>query len=131
MPQLSCLVTGTVIRGFRFARTTGFPTANLSLASFPNLGHGVYAAYARIGEREERFPSVVFFGVPYSIEQASERFEVHLLDEHRELYGASLSVELLHLLRRNKRFSSAEELQDAIEKDIAETRLFFSLRGHV
>ena len=126
MPQLPCRVEGAVVEGLQLARSTGFPTANLSLLAFPNIEHGVYAAWTKIGTSDVCIPSVVFFGITYSIRHASERFEVHLLDGNRELYGSSLAVELVHFIRHNKHFSKAEDLQMAIEKDVADAKLFFT-----
>ena len=48
--------------------------------------------------------------------------EVHLLDYDGDLYGAVLELELLHRLRDERRFASAEELVTQMHRDEAEAR---------
>ena len=50
--------------------------------------------------------------------------EVHLLDFHGDLYGQTVNVEFLHRLRDIEHFSTPEALQQQLQKDLEQTRLW-------
>jgi riboflavin kinase/FMN adenylyltransferase len=49
---------------------------------------------------------------------------VHLLDFHGDLYGQTVNVEFLHRLRDIEHFSTPEALQQQLQKDLEQTRLW-------
>ena len=51
--------------------------------------------------------------------------EVHLLDFQGDLYGKKVSVEFLHQLRSEQKFSSIDALQQQIHQDINDARNWF------
>ena len=100
----------------------GFATANLHVPDqLRAIGDGVYAAWARVGEK--RFKAAVNVGVPATFaDRAEATCEVHLLDFEGDLYGKPLVVEFMHWLRPMRKFDSVEELVSTVEGNIAWVR---------
>ncbi len=124
---MNLLISGVVQHGYRQARAVGFPTANISLAQEIFLEEGTYAGFAQIGDTARKIPSLVFYGVPHMIPEVAEpRCEVHLLEDVGDLYGKHLSIELIHFIRPNEKFSTEEALAIAIQKDYEAAKTFFA-----
>ena len=118
---------GTVVVGRRQGQTLGFPTANLVPAD-PGHGQtlllparGVYAAWVRTGGKT--FPASVNLGVRPTFGPGSQEcLEAHVLGFEGDLYGKPLGVEFVQWLRKERGFSSREELIQQIGQDVARTR---------
>jgi len=118
---------GTVVRGENRGRSIGFPTANLDLHHELMPPCGVYAA--RILSGAEPLPGVLSVGRRETFHpepQAPLTVEVHLLDQERDLYGKELEVQLIELIRPQRRFDSARQLSRRIQDDIAAARHILS-----
>jgi len=109
---------GMVVGGDRRGRELGFPTANLIPDErLVNPGHGVYACLA--GD----VPAAVNVGVRPTFESGrGELVEAYLIDFDGDLYGSELRLHFLEKLRGERRFSSAEELIEAMHDDVARAR---------
>lgn len=110
-------VEGIVVHGDHRGRLLGFPTANLQTPSgvlVPQLG--IYAG-STLGYR-----SAISIGTNPTYGGTERRAEAHLLDFDGDLYGQRLVVELWERLRDEARFSSEEELVDAIAADCTKAR---------
>jgi riboflavin kinase/FMN adenylyltransferase len=116
------VLEGTVVEGDARGRELGMPTANLETP--PDLvvpAAGIYAARARIGDREN-VPAAVSVGVRPTFEDAGEqRVEAHLIGREGELYGRPMQLEFLDRLRDEERFDSASELTAQMRKDVQQT----------
>jgi riboflavin kinase/FMN adenylyltransferase len=111
-------VEGIVVLGDQRGRLLGFPTANL--ASPPALlvpKLGIYAG-ATIGHR-----TAISIGTNPHYGGAERRVEGHLLDFDGDLYGQRMVFELWERLRDEAAFGSEAELIEAIDRDVALTRL--------
>jgi riboflavin kinase/FMN adenylyltransferase len=115
-----------VVEGDHRGRELGYPTANLEFAYQPALPPlGVYTGRVSIPERGvgPGHPALVSIGTrPTFHDYGRILVEVHLLDYEGDLYGAVLEVELLHRLRDELRFGSADELVAQMRRDEAEAR---------
>jgi riboflavin kinase/FMN adenylyltransferase len=115
---------GVVQRGRELGRELGFPTANLPVP--PDkiaLAQGVYAGWARQGD--EWIPTVANLGrAPTFGSGGALRLEAHLLDTQIELYGQRLELALGTRLRPETKFSSREELSEAIAADCRRARVW-------
>ena len=124
-------VVGNVVLGERLGRALGFPTANLNLHHAVRPPRGVYGARVQLEDQQSYF-GLVNIGVRPTLRSETadpngdpswedrdlqERFEVHLLGYEGDLYGTNLEVEFLVRLREEKRFSSLQELKQAIASD--------------
>ena len=110
---------GKVERGKGLGKKFGWPTANLKIDGrkfLPSLG--VYAAWAYIANKKERFSAVMNMGPQPTIDPNSlSVVEVHLLDKEINLLGHELIVEPVHRIRSQKKFESIEALCKQIKID--------------
>ena len=107
----------------RAGRTIGIPTANIKSDNEIIPRKGVYAGWARL-PGGEILQAVINIGTNPTFEQAAIlSVEVHLLDFSGDLYGERVGVLFTQRLRDEQRFSSVEELLEAIHNDIQEARL--------
>jgi riboflavin kinase / FMN adenylyltransferase len=122
---------GTVVEGDHRGRELGYPTANLRFAYSPALPpRGVYTGQVSVPERGvgPAHPALVSIGTrPTFHDQGQLLVEVHLLDYDGDLYGALLELALLHRLRDELRFGSADELVTQMHADEADARVRLGL----
>jgi len=112
------MVEGEVVTGDQRGRELGFPTANIVPDDrFVHPGHGVYAAFAN------GLPAAVNIGVRPTFDTGrGVLIETYILDEDVDLYGKILRVAFVERLRGEKRFDSAEELIEEMNRDVEKTR---------
>ncbi len=121
------MIRGTVEGGRQIGRTLGFPTVNLPYpARLVAMPLGVYAARVRLSGGE-RFHAVLNLGRhPTFGESDGVILEAHLLGFEGDLYGRTVEIGFEKLLRRERRFSSPEELREAVEHDKATAEIYLS-----
>ena len=116
-------VEGVVVRGDERGRTLGYPTANLRAREHTAVpADGVYAAWlCRAGAR---LPAAVSVGTNPTFEGRERRVEAYVLDFDGDLYGETLALDFVALLRAadTMRFDSVEALVSQIGRDVANTR---------
>jgi riboflavin kinase/FMN adenylyltransferase len=116
-------VEGEVVAGKRRGRTIGIPTANVASENEIVPKRGVYAGWARL-PGDETHKAVINIGTNPTFEKAAVMtIEAHLLDFSGDLYGQRIAVFFTQRLRDERRFSSVDELVEAIQADIADARL--------
>ena len=123
------LVVASVQTGKQLGRTIGFPTLNLPFTAEIRPLLGVYFARYRLApdppDAAPR-PAVANLGLRPTVEESTAPvLEVHSLDEPGAGPGATLLVELLHLRRREQKFSGLEALRAAITEDTEAARAHF------
>ena len=120
-------VTGVVEHGRKVGSSVlGVPTVNLALPREMALPpYGVYAARVLVGG--EAHIAATNIGIkPTFVDGGAPTIEPHLLDFAGDLYGKLIHVELHKFLRPEMQFTSVDELRDAIEQNVRETREFFA-----
>ncbi|EHH67040.1 bifunctional riboflavin kinase/FAD synthetase [Gluconobacter morbifer] len=118
-------VVGPVMHGDQRGRLLGFPTANVPLGRLLEPARGVYAVLVTLPDGRV-LPGVANIGRRPTINDGQEsRLEAHLFDFDEDLYGQTLSVALLALLREEKRFSGLDELKAQIARDARKARDIF------
>lgn len=116
---------GPIVRGAERGRSLGFPTANIALGLDRALpAFGVYVTRAYLGEGT--YPAVTNIGLRPTFGEDKTTVETYILDFEGEVHGQELRIELLHRLRGEMRFPSADALKEQIEKDIAAARVYLS-----
>ncbi|MBI3025503.1 MAG: bifunctional riboflavin kinase/FAD synthetase [Candidatus Tectomicrobia bacterium] len=117
------LVAGPVVPGEGRGRLIGIPTANLSPPAVLVPADGVYACWARIGERaSRRLPAVTNIGLRPTFGGERRSIEAHLLEGGTGLYGETLRIEFVSRLREERKFPGPEALAAQIRQDIEEGR---------
>jgi riboflavin kinase / FMN adenylyltransferase len=113
-----------VVHGDERGRELGFPTANL----IPDdalvcPGHGVYACRASSPDGPGGCAAAVSIGVrPTFVTGRGELIEAYLLNYQGDLYGQQLSLQFIARLRGERRFASARELVEQMQRDVRRTR---------
>ncbi len=115
------LYTTVVLHGDKTGRTINFPTLNLDpLVINPQTKPGVYAAEVFI--KKERFLGALYFGPRLVKNETHNVLEIFVLDFDTEIYGEQIQFSLVKFIRPVLDFSSLEELQLQLQKDIAAVR---------
>ncbi|MEA4897237.1 riboflavin kinase [Bacillota bacterium Meth-B3] len=115
------MITGIVVAGKRIGRTLNFPTANLHLeAGCAAPARGVYAARVRLDG--EMHMAIMNVGDHPTLPGGGPTVEVHLLDYAGDLYGRTLAVEPVRLLRGEIKFPSKEALARQLAEDARRAR---------
>jgi len=105
---------GEVVHGQHIGTSLGFPTANLQPATCNLIPKsGVYAAMVNGKKALVNIGNNPTFGANHPLS-----IEVHIPDFAGDLYGKTLSVQLLSFLREDQSFPSQEALIAQIHKDI-------------
>jgi riboflavin kinase/FMN adenylyltransferase len=115
-------ILGTVKEGARLGRQLGFPTANLSAHSEQFPPDGVYFVEAWL--EGVLHHGVVNIGVRPTVagEKGERLIELHLLDFHRDIYGADVEVRFVKFMRPEKKFENVEALGQQIASDVKAAR---------
>ncbi len=112
-------ISGKVYRDRGLGRKLGFPTANLD-RGFERLvvpRSGVY--FSRVKVHGDVYFGVTNIGIRPTIGGEDViKYETHVLDFDEDIYGFYMEVELLKYMREEKKFSSMEELKEAIAEDV-------------
>jgi riboflavin kinase/FMN adenylyltransferase len=116
-------LSGPVVPGDGRGRTIGIPTANVDVPTPQAMPmNGVYACWALL--EDQPHPAVVNIGLrPTFTAQGATgeilpRIEAHLLDQHTDLYGRTLTLQFVERLRDEQKFPSIDALVTQIQADI-------------
>ena len=117
-----------VTHGNGRGRRLSFPTVNQELSpDIIPVKHGVYASRTLIDGIYR--PSVSNIGTRPTFGGSEVTCETHIIGIDADLYGMKIRVELLSLLRDEKRFSSPEALCEQINKDIEMSKEIWKTYG--
>lgn len=117
-------IEGVVEHGFKRGREMGFPTANISMAGLHLPAFGIYACRVdvRDGPHAGTYDAVASLGSRPTFGDNAPNLEVMLLDFSGDLYGAELSVALMHYQRPELKYQGMEPLIAQMKQDVLETR---------
>lgn len=116
-------IRGEVVHGDARGRTIGFPTANVKPeGDYVLPANGVYAVRAAV--EGARYDGVMNIGVKptFAAGELVKTLEAHLFDFDRDIYGASVELQLISHLRGERKFGSVQELVEQIRRDAAEAK---------
>jgi len=110
-------VGGSVVGGKQLGRTIGFPTANIIYPADlirPRLG--VYASEVYIDG--EVYKGVTNIGTNPTVSDTSDiKFETHIIDFDRGIYGKEIEVGLIKYIRGEVKFRGVDELTAQLKHD--------------
>lgn len=115
-------LTGTVQHGNKRGKPLGFPTVNFQTEH--NIAEGVY--FSKTLFHNAWYNSLTFIGTAKTFDEKDYLAETYILDFEKDIYGESVSVQILKKLRGNIKFPSVPELVVQMKKDEVEARAFFS-----
>ena len=107
-------ISGKVIEGQKLGRKLGFRTANLIYpAEIVDIPFGVYEVQTTYGK------GITNFGIRPTVSSTKKAvLETHILDFDKDIYGKTIKVEFLRMLRKEQKFNSVNELKKQIQSDI-------------
>ncbi len=106
----------TVYEGDRRGRTLGFPTINQCYPQgLTKVKYGVYESRCFINDK--KYKSFTNIGIRPTWQLNEPACETHIFDFNGDLYGKTVRVELVRYLRREKKFSSLDELKEQLNYD--------------
>ncbi len=123
-------ILGTVVRGARFARVLGYPTANINPHHEVIPPAGVYAIKVQIGPAMRN--GVLNIGKRptfYAPRDREPGIEAHIFDFKGRIYGKEIEVYFVRKIRDERRFEDAEALVRQIKRDIKSAGLSFTSKG--
>jgi riboflavin kinase/FMN adenylyltransferase len=118
------MVMGEVVQGDKRGRTIGFPTLNIKLEPGAEPFQGIYAVRVRDAESANVKPwlGAGYFGKSPTFETGRIFLEVFLFDFSGDLYGKTLMVEFIDLIRPDRKFDSIDDLIAQMNKDCQEAK---------
>lgn len=110
-------ITGSVVKGAEIGRTIGFPTANLIAKETYKLlpADGVY--FVRCLYEQTTLFGMMNIGFRPTVNGKERTYEVHFFDFEKDLYEQTLSIELLNQIRKERSFSTLDELKKQLTLD--------------
>ena len=107
-------ISGKVIEGQKLGRKLGFRTANLIYpVEIVDIPFGVYEVQTTYGK------GITNFGIRPTVSSTKKAvLETHILDFDKDIYGKTIKVEFLRMLRKEQKFNSLDELKRQITIDI-------------
>lgn len=119
-------IAGRVVHGDKIGRRLGFPTANIQLKRKRVALTGVFAATVS-GLDKRHLPGAASLGVRPTLGQGLKPvLEVHLFDFDQSIYGAHVTVHLLHKLRDEQKYDTHAALAAQIARDVQSIQAYFS-----
>lgn len=118
------MVMGEVVHGDKRGRSIGFPTANIILEAGAEPFRGIYAVTVRDAARPQDtvWQGAAYFGDRPTFNTNKTFLEVYLLDQDIDLYGRTLLVSFVDVVRGDKTFKSVEDLIAQMQIDCANVR---------
>ncbi|MFV0566071.1 MAG: bifunctional riboflavin kinase/FAD synthetase [Flavobacteriaceae bacterium] len=111
------MLSGTVVKGKSLGKKIGFPTANIEIRENYKLipKHGAYVVRATINGAWVY--GMMNIGTNPTVNGKTETVEVHFFNFNNDIYNKSITVEVLHRLRDEQKFSSVEALKTQLQSD--------------
>lgn len=109
-------IYGDIIQGQGIGKKDLVATINLHVKNFLLPKEGVYATLTRIDNEEHFYPSVSFIGHRVTTD-GTFAVETHILGSEVTCKQKA-SISFIDFVRDNKKFSSLQELKEAISSDI-------------
>ncbi len=110
-------LSGRVIKGDKLGRVLGFPTANIDLDSHDKLvpAEGIYAV--GVIHEKKNYGGMLYIGTRPTVDGTKRSIEVNIFNFDKEIYGETLHVSFLKLLRADSKFEDLESLKNQLQID--------------
>ena len=122
-------ISGRVVRGQALGRQLGWPTANLRFGHQPPPMRGIFNVLVH-GLADQPWPGVASLGTRPTVNGVETLLETYLLDFSGDIYGRTISVELLEWQRPETDFRGLDALSEQIAADVASARQWFQTQGY-
>lgn len=109
-------ITGRVIKGKKFGRRIGFPTANIKIVNQIKPMFGVYSV--KIIFNKKTYKGIANFGVRPTFGTSNPVLEVNVFGKNLNFYNKDIKVLFVDFIRKEKKFKDSTMLVSQIKKDI-------------
>ena len=109
-------ITGRVIKGKKFGRRIGFPTANIKIVNQIKPMFGVYSV--KIIFNKKTYKGIANFGVRPTFGTSSPVLEVNVFEKNLNFYNKDIKILFVDFIRKEKKFKDSTMLVSQIKKDI-------------
>jgi len=118
-------ITGPVLQGKGLGHKQNTPTVNLKFDDNSIIpAFGVYITKTFVDKNV--YNSITNIGIRPSVEQTHiPNIETNIFDFDCDLYGKTITVEFIKMIRSEMKFESVDKLFEQIEKDIAQAKQYF------
>lgn len=110
-------LSGRVIKGDKLGRVLGFPTANIDLDSHDKLipAEGIYVV--KVIHETRTYGGMLYIGTRPTVNGTRRSIEVNIFEFDKDIYGETLQICFLKLLRTDSKFNDLESLKHQLQKD--------------
>ncbi|MEY3811553.1 MAG: hypothetical protein RIT11_635, partial [Pseudomonadota bacterium] len=109
-------ISGRVIKGKKFGRKIGFPTANIKIFNQIKPSFGVYSV--KIIFNKKTYKGIANFGVRPTFGNSRPILEVNFFGKNHNFYNKNIKVLFIDFIRKEKKFKNSTMLVRQIKKDI-------------
>ena len=98
------MFSGVVTKGKGLGKQLNFPTANIEISEDYKIipKQGSYIVCSKINEKQVF--GMMNIGMNPTVNGNSQTTEVHFFDFNEDLYGKTIQIEMLHMLRDEEKF---------------------------
>lgn len=110
-------LSGRVIKGDKLGRVLGFPTANIDLDSHDKLipAEGIYVV--KVMHETKTYGGMLYIGTRPTVNGTRRSIEVNIFEFDKDIYGETLQISFMKLLRTDSKFNDLESLKHQLQKD--------------
>jgi riboflavin kinase/FMN adenylyltransferase len=114
-------ITGKVFEDRKVGRKLGFPTVNVKIDREKfKLLCAVYKGRVNLGGID--YDAVINYGARPTFDLDNALIEAHIVDYNGDLYGREITIYFENFMRKIKKFSSIDELQEQLREDVREVK---------
>jgi riboflavin kinase/FMN adenylyltransferase len=119
-------LSGKVVPGDQIGRQLGFPTANLALAESYKLipMDGIYAV--KVARGENIYKGMLYIGIRPTLNGRQRTIEVNIFDFNETIYGETLTVYFIDLIREDEKFPDMATLKQQLGQDYQKATALFA-----
>lgn len=110
-------LSGRVVKGDRIGHAIGYPTANIEIDTKYKLipSDGIYAV--TVSHEHRRYGGMLYIGNRPTINGEKRNIEVNIFDFDQDIYGETLTIHFLKMLRADQTFDGLEPMKAQLAKD--------------
>lgn len=110
-------LSGRVIKGDKLGRVLGFPTANIDLDSHDKLipAEGIYVV--KVMHEMKTYGGMLYIGTRPTVNGTRRSIEVNIFEFDKDIYGETIQISFLKLLRTDSKFNDLESLKHQLQRD--------------
>ncbi|MCB0492822.1 MAG: bifunctional riboflavin kinase/FAD synthetase [Cyclobacteriaceae bacterium] len=110
-------ISGRVIKGEKLGRVLGFPTANVDVDSHYKLvpAEGIYTV--TVSHASKKYGGMLYIGNRPTVGGTQRSIEVNIFDFDKDIYGESITINLMAPIRKDAHFDDLEALKKQLMVD--------------